>query len=146
MEMEDKDRINALIELQKIRTDKYNQTRDLEFKINIALWTLIVLIGYYYRNTFKIETLADMLIFTCVTVIFVLAHYFLWLKPISMSEARDYSKALEFQTEIEKILKLQDKQVERTLIEISKDYLRWNLFLAGITLLLFTFLGLFFII
>ena len=62
MEMTGKEKTDSLIELEKIRIDKYNHTRDLEFKVNISLWTLIVLIGYYYRSTFRIETTADLVL------------------------------------------------------------------------------------
>jgi hypothetical protein len=44
--MEDREKIAALTEFVKAKMEKYRQARDLQFKVNIALWTLIVLVGY----------------------------------------------------------------------------------------------------
>jgi hypothetical protein len=136
----------VLIELEKIRLDKYKQTREIEFRVNIALWTLIVLIGYYYRDTFEIETTGDLIFFVVIALVIVLGHFFFWLNPISESERRDFARVLGFQTEVEKLVNLQNVPAERNEKEIKMDYLKWNFFLAGITLLLFILLGVFFII
>jgi len=144
--MTDIEKTTVLIELEKIRIDKYNHTRDLEFKVNIALWTLIVLVGYYYRNTFRIETTADLVFFILVAIVVALGHFFFWLNPVSESERRDYSRALYFQKEAEKLIGAENVPAERNEKEIKKDYLKWNLFLAGTTLMLFALLGVFLII
>jgi hypothetical protein len=146
MDMNDKEKTDSLIELEKIRIDKYNHTRDLEFKVNIALWTLIVLVGYYYRNTLRIGTTTDLVFFILVAVVVVLGHFFFWLNPISKSERRDYSRALTFQKAAEKLIGTKNAPAERNEKEIKRDYLKWNLFLAGITLMLFALLGVFLII
>jgi hypothetical protein len=138
------ERIHALLELERIRMDKYNQTRELEFRINLALWTLIVLIGYYYKSTLRIDTVGDLVFFVIVLLVIVPGHYFFWLVPISDSEARDYARVLEFQNEVEKIIGKTDKVPERDLDMIKRDYRRGNLFLAGITALLLVLLGVFF--
>jgi hypothetical protein len=146
MDMTDKEKTDSLIELEKIRIDKYNHTRDLEFKVNIALWTLIVLVGYYYRNTFRIGTTADLVFFILLAIVVVLGHFFFWLNPVSESERRDYSRALSYQKEAEKHMGTEIAPDERNEKEIKRDYLKWNLFLAGITLMLFALLGVFLII
>ena len=144
--MTDAEKTTALIELEKIRIEKYNHTRDLEFKVNIALWTLIVLVGYNYRNTFRIGTTTDLVFFILVAIVVVLGHFFFWLNPISKSERRDYSRALSFQKEAEKLIGTENAPTERNEKEIKRDYLMWNLFLVGITLMLFALLGVFLII
>jgi hypothetical protein len=98
--MEPKDKIAGLIELVKVRVDKYKQTRDLEFKVNIALWTLIVLIGRYCQDRISLDTTSDWVFFIILTLIIVLGHFFFWLRPISGSLARDSAKALELQNEV----------------------------------------------
>lgn len=144
--MELNDKTAALIELVKIRIEKYKQTRELEFKINIALWTLIVLIGYHYRDILSIEDRRDLIFFITVALVIVLGHFFLWLTPISESMARDNAKAYELQEEVEKNIGFNSAIPARNMNSIKKDYMSWNLFLAGITLLLFVMLGAFFII
>ena len=144
--MTDTDKTTSLVELEKIRIEKYKQTRELEFKVNIALWTLIVLIGYHYRGKLSIEYWEDLLFFIIVAIVIVLGHFFLWLVPISDSMARDNAKAYELQEEVEKNIGFKSTIPTRSIKSIKKDYLRWNFFLAGITLLLFVMLGAFFII
>ena len=144
--MTDTDKTASLVELEKIRIEKYKQTRELEFKVNIALWTLIVLIGYHYRGKLSIEYWEDLLFFIIVAIVIVLGHFFLWLVPISDSMARDNAKAYELQEEVEKNIGFRSTIPTRSINSIKKDYLRWNFFLAGITLLLFVMLGAFFII
>jgi len=41
--METKEKNSLLIELCKIQMDHFEKTRNIEFKVNIALWTLIAL-------------------------------------------------------------------------------------------------------
>jgi hypothetical protein len=68
MNMTDKEKTDALIELIKIRVDKYKQTRELEFKVNLALWTLIVLIGQYYKTKVGDINSSDLLVYGLVNV------------------------------------------------------------------------------
>ena len=144
--MEPKDKSAALIDLEKIRIEKYKQTRELEFKVNVALWTLIVLVGYHYRDKFSIIYREDLVFFIIVALIVVSGHFFLWLTPISKSLARDNAKAHEFEEEAEKVIGFKSAIPARRYKSIMKGYLRWNLFLAGITLLLLILLGAFFVI
>lgn len=144
--MADTDKTTALIELEKVWIDKYKQTRDLEFKVNVALWTLIVLLGYHYRGKLSIVYREDLVFFIIVALIVVSGHFFLWLTPISKSLARDNAKAHELEEEAEKIIGLKSAIPTRKYNSIMNGYLRWNLFLAGITLLLLILLGAFFVI
>ena len=144
--MTDKEKTDALIELIKIRVDKYKQTRELEFKVNIALWTLIVLIGQYYKSKVSDITTTDLILFIIALILIVAGHYFLWLVPVSESLARDNAKALELQDEVEKITGIKPSIPLRTANAIKTDYRKWNMFLAGITLVLMALLSLFYII
>jgi len=144
--MEPKDKTAVLVELVKARIDKYKQTRELEFRVNIALWTLIVLIGYYYKDTFNLESKGDLVFFIIVTLVVTLGHFFLWLVPVSNSLARDNAKALELQKQVENLVNERSDLPERDERQIKRSYLGWNFFLAGITLLLLILLGVFFCI
>jgi hypothetical protein len=142
--MEPKDNINGLIELVKVRVDKYKQTRELEFKVNIALWTLIVLIGRFCQDKVSMDTVTDWVFFIVLTLVIVLGHFFFWVKPISGSLARDSAKVLELQNEIENMISQQSEKPERDEQQTRKEYMKWNFFLAGITLILMVLLGVFF--
>jgi len=144
--MTDKEKTDALIELIKIRADKYKQTRELEFKVNIALWTLIVLIGQYYKTKVDNITTTDLILFIISLIMIVAGHYFLWLVPVSESMARDNAKALELQDEVERITGIEPSKPLRTYDAIKTDYRKWNLFLAGITMVLMVLLCLFYFI
>ena len=146
MNMTDKEKTDALIELIKIRVDKYKQTRELEFKVNIALWTLIVLIGQYYKTKVDDITTTDLILFIIALIIIVAGHYFLWLVPVSESMARDNAKALELQDKVERITGIGPSLPPRTIDNIKADYHKWNLFLAGITMVLMVLLCLFYFI
>ena len=146
MSMTDKEKTDALIELIKTRVDKYKQTRELEFKVNIALWTLIVLIGQYYKSKVGDITTSDLILFIIVLILIVAGHYFLWIVPVSGSLARDNAKALELQDEVERIAGTGPSLPLRTIENIKADYRKWNLFLAGITLILMLLLCLFYFI
>jgi hypothetical protein len=142
--MEPKDKIAGLVELVKVRIDKYKQTRDLEFKVNIALWTLIVLIGRYCQDRISLDTTSDWVFFIILALIIVLGHFFFWLKPISGSLAKDSAKALELQNEVENMISQRSDKPERDEQHTKKEYMKWNFFLAGITLILLVLLGVFF--
>jgi hypothetical protein len=142
--MEPKDKIAGLVELVKVRIDKYKQPRDLEFKVNIALWTLIVLIGRYCQDRISLDTTSDWVFFIILALIIVLGHFFFWLKPISGSLAKDSAKALELQNEVENMISQRSDKPERDEQHTKKEYMKWNFFLAGITLILLVLLGVFF--
>lgn len=141
--MEAKEKVDALTELAKAKMEKYKQTRDLQFKVNIALWTLVVLVGSHSEQTLKLSGATDYLFFGVVVVAVVLSHYFFWLRPMSASMARDNAKALDLQYQAESIIKDNSAKPERSLAEIKRCYRTTNLFLSGITLILLILLGVF---
>jgi hypothetical protein len=141
--MEPGQKAAALTEILKMRLEKYKQTRDLQFKVNIALWTLIILIGYKCEKTLDLENWSGYLIFGIIALAVSFCHYYLWLRPVSESMARDSAIALRLQNEVENIVLDKSDEPERDLDEISRSYYTMNLFLAGITLLLMILLGIF---
>ena len=49
-DMTEKEKADCLIALHKEQSSRFLQTRDIEFKINLALWSFIILAGYYILN------------------------------------------------------------------------------------------------
>ncbi len=141
--MEAKENAASLIELGNARFDKYKQTRELQFKVNIALWTLIVLVGSRSELTFGLSSMTDYLFFGLIVLVVVLGHYFFWLKPLSESMARDNARALDLHKQAENIINNTSDKPERSLEEIKSCYRTMNLFLSGITLILLVLLGIF---
>lgn len=141
--MEPKDKAAALTEIIKVRMEKYRQTRDLEFKVNIALWTLIALVGYRGEKTVDLSDWSDYVIYGVAALVIVIGHYFFWLIPLSESMARDNARALELQKQVENIVSEKTEKPERSEAEIKRCYKEINLFLAGITLILLVLLGIY---
>ena len=86
--MENKPKAESLIELCKIQMEHFKQTRSIEFKVNLALWTLIVLIGrflYEYVNF----TCCSWISYVIIAILISLGHFYCWMKPIQKSENRD---------------------------------------------------------
>lgn len=141
--MEPKEKVTALIELANAKLDKYKQTRDLQFKVNISLWTLIVLVGYKCEDTLALTDLLDYVFYSVVAISIVLGHYYFWLRPLSKSMAPDNASVLEFHRQAEKIINDSSETPKESLGEIRSRYGIMNYFLAGITLLLLVLLGIF---
>lgn len=128
MEMEEK--AEHLIELCKIQMDHFRQTRDLEFKVNLALWTLIVIgIKFLYDYNFKLDNFLKLLCYIIFALIIILVHWFCWLKPIQQSEEND----LKF------IYSCRDSIAPNQIVRVVQDgnsSNKWRYFEVAITLLL----------
>jgi hypothetical protein len=81
--MKEKDRGN-LIELCKIQMDHFEKTRNIEFKVNIALWTLIVLSGkFLYDKGIPINES-----FWRIGGVIIFLHLW-WMISVQHSEGKD---------------------------------------------------------
>ncbi len=141
--MEPKDKTAALTEIVKARLEKYKQSRDLEFRVNIALWTLIVLVGFKGEETLELSCWIDYAFYGVAALAVVVGHYFFWLIPLSESMARDNARAIELQKHIENIINERSDKPERDEAEIKRFYHKMNFFMAGITIILLVLLGIF---
>jgi hypothetical protein len=141
--MDPKDKTETLSGIVRMRLEKYQNTRDLQFKVNIALWTLIVLAGYKGDQTLSLYSLTDYIFYGVTAVAITAGHYFFWLRPMSASMARDNVSALELQKQIENIIGERSDKPERSPEQIKHSYGTMNLFLSGITLVLLILLGIF---
>jgi hypothetical protein len=101
--MENKEKAEIILELLKHKADHCKQTRDIEFKVNISIWTLIALIGYFG----KISTL----LYICIAIAIFIVHFF-WMILIQNSEDGDHCYMEEYRKEIEKIVGIKVKEPE----------------------------------
>lgn len=94
--MTDNEKINYLVEMIKVKMEHFKQTRDIEFKVNIAAWTLIVIAYHPLSNLCNINTCC--LIFGLF--LFAFAHTS-WMCLIDQSESKDLETVYNIRREIE---------------------------------------------
>ena len=97
------ERANAYISLSNQLSQAYNWRRSLEWKIHIALWTLLAASGYAYLRfnpDFGIKALVPILI---ILVPFVFLHLVCSIK-LHRSENKEQKLSIEFRKKAEAIL------------------------------------------
>ena len=138
--MTDKEKADCLIELHKERLGKYKQTRDIEFKVNIALWTLIIVSGYYINGEIELDSCKDYLIFIIpyllISILLIFAHFKFWMKPIQKSEDADNFYINQYR---KKIAELADIQIK----EHIPYNTYWIFYIVGITAFLLFIIGIY---
>jgi hypothetical protein len=100
--MNDKDKVDALLKLLDSHLTHLRQTRDIEFKVNISLWTVIVLAAYFLHGKVRLHG-EGWYGFLAVLAIVVGAHTYLWMFPIQKSEDTDGDAIRFYRSEVEKL-------------------------------------------
>ncbi len=127
-----KDRADCLIKLHDTQMAHLRQTRTLEFQVNLALWTLLVLTGKFAYDS---DTLSkDWYWFPVLGIVLVLGHLFLWMRPIQSSEDMDNYFIMLYRCEVER---LGGVTFSKKPSEIKRKH-NWVVFEVGITSLLVT--------
>ena len=134
--MTDKEKADCLIELHKEQLGKFKQTREIEFKINLTLWSFIILGSYYINNEIHLTTIYEHCSFCIgyliIAVVIILSHLFLWVKPIKKSNDTDDYYVNGYRSEVEKLTGIQISKYKK----YSKKSQNWIFFEVGITVLL----------
>ena len=68
--------------------DHFRQTRDIEFKVNIAIWTLIVLAGYFLYGKICLNSCTYLAWYIGISILIVGLHL-VWMCKIERSENKD---------------------------------------------------------
>ena len=77
--MTDKEKADCLIELHKAQMDHFKQTRDIEIKVNLAYWTLIVVAGVFlYDRNIHLTDAVSWGVYALIAMALVLGHTFAW--------------------------------------------------------------------
>lgn len=148
--MTDKEKADLLIELIKTQLDHFKQTRDLELKVSLALWTLIAVTASFLYGKVRLTDLAPIGLFILIAIIVFVGHVFLWLMPIQNSEDKDDYFINKYRDEVEGLTGLTipkqslDKRPEilwRLVKHLRKDGWSWILTESGITLSLLIVVG-----
>jgi hypothetical protein len=82
------DKKQCLVEIYKVEAGKYNASRDIQWKINVAVWTVMFLA--VYSKIQKPFTINKSLLFA-IAGLFVVLH-FLFIKIMHESQKRSLSR------------------------------------------------------
>lgn len=100
-QMRDKDKAEALSKILDGQLEKFRQTRNIEFKVNVALWTAIVVSGgFLYEHGFRLDNSEELKSYLMVSVGIFLAHVVFWMVPIQYSEDTDNHFIIEYRKKI----------------------------------------------
>lgn len=153
--MDEKEKIGPLIELYRMQMDHFEKTRNIEFKVNIALWTLIVLVGQFSYGKIILSECCSLIVYIGISCIIIVAHLY-WMELIQASQDRDLGFRRIYRSIIHNVLKStkdgnqNNKDLLQELSELSLDKLkstecayRWIFCEVGITFILLLGLGIF---
>ena len=102
--MNEKERVDALAQLLEAQLSHFKQTRDIEFKVNVALWTAIVIAGsFVYQQNLRLHSLGEAVSYAGFALFVYGAHTFLWMVPIQYSEDTDDHFINQYRHGIEEI-------------------------------------------
>ena len=150
VDMTDKEKADCLLELHKTQLSHFSQTRDIEFRVNIALWTLIAASGSFLYGKVQLDDNVSYFIYAIVSLAIFLGHLFLWMMPIQNSEDMDDYFINQYRMQIEKLSGFSlevPSLVKRPRILwaltkiLRKDGWSWILAESGITLALLVVVG-----
>lgn len=102
--MTDGEKADALLRLMDMHFAKFRQSRDLEFKVNLAIWTLLVVLGKFLSDhQVQLVRPIDWLAYVAISLVILFCHYLFWMKPIQASEDRDSTFIGHTRREIQKL-------------------------------------------
>ena len=64
-----------LVEIYKVESEKYNKTRDIQWRMNIAVWTVIIL-AFYAKDKHDINLSGNQFIALVLAAVCLLLHLF----------------------------------------------------------------------
>jgi hypothetical protein len=86
-----------LVEIYKVEAEKYNKTRDIHWKINIAIWTVLVLAIYTVSQN---KVLIKSVYFEVMAALFYLIIHFLFVREIHGSLKRSLTRMHNIASEL----------------------------------------------
>ena len=114
--MNEKEKADCLLELNKSRLDHFMQTRTIEFQVNIAIWTLIVIGGAYLSERIHLASVLGYVLFILLAFLIIGVHY-IWMILIHYSESIDHGYMNDYRREIDKLTEISIKEPQQ-----SKEY------------------------
>jgi hypothetical protein len=100
--MTEAEKADALLRLMDMHSARFRQSRDLELKVNLAIWTALVVIGKFLSDArVKVDDWGTLFIYLFVSAVIVICHYRFWLKPVQASEECDSAFLSDSRKEIQ---------------------------------------------
>ena len=161
--MKDSEKAASLIELHREQLGKFKQSREIEFKVNLALWSLIVIAGRFIKAelekvSYEEHFIIYMIIYVVVSIIIVLLHCKFWMVPIARSQEIDDYFIRKYRFKVEElcgeIISANPDELIKTKPMEWKSYddfekkskKKWIVFETGITALLLVLVGIYILI
>jgi hypothetical protein len=147
--MTDKQKADCLIALHDTQMDHFRQTREIEFKVNLALWAAIVLSGKFLQGQVYLDNFSSWLFFLFFAAIVTVVHLLCWMMPIQRSEDLDNHFIMCYRKEVERLVgtkfpRLEDRQPRCLwgIVDTLRPYgWSWIIFEVAITLFLLIGVG-----
>jgi len=148
--MTEKEKADCLIELHKSQLDHFMQTREIELKVNLSLWTLIVLSGYFLYDKVHLNSLLSFLVYLVIALSLYFVHVFMWMMPIQLSEDTDDHFINQYRRKVEELTGVSIEAAKpkkhlpflwKWLSKFRTDGWSWIIAETGITLFLLVVLG-----
>ena len=144
-----RDKSDCLLALLRSQQDHLKQTRDIEFKVNLGLWTAIVVAGGFVHTAgIRLESDAALAVYCVIVVVIWLFHLLLWMVPIQYSADVDKDFVLQYRREVERLCDfrpeypvLEPKWFWAAYERLRRGGWSWILAEAWITLVLVACLG-----
>jgi len=126
--MKESEKIQVYTELFKAYLNKFNKTRDIQWKLNIALWTLIGATGGFLYGKYIPS------IFECIVIliVFTISYFTLWSYPIQESLEQDKYLFLKYRDKLKMAI---GEEISEKILKRSK--FRWLFITSGLTVVLF---------
>jgi len=153
--MTEKEKADCLIELLKEESKRQTQLINLEFKVNILLWSFIILAGYFLLkeilpNSSSNQAFLFSIVYCLIAALLIGAHYTLWMFPITKSQATSTYFIRSYQCKIEELAEFSissntstSKPEINSFSQFAQNYKKWIYVEVGITALLLLVIFLF---
>jgi hypothetical protein len=96
-----KDKAQCLIDLQRTLAETRRQTRSIEFKVNISLWTLIAVSASFLHGKVDLSTAPNGFWWFIVIASATYVTHLGWMRLIQNSEDRDADHIIRWANEVE---------------------------------------------
>jgi hypothetical protein len=142
--MTDKEKADCLIELHKAQLQHLMQTRDIEFKVNVALWALIAGSGSFLYGKLHLNGWCHWVFYSACALAIYLGHIFLWMVPIQQSTDTDNHYVNQYRSRVEALAGSTFPESPKCKLPTKwrRSGWRWVVAETGITLILLVAVGL----
>ena len=102
--MSEGEKADTLLRMMDMHFAKFRQSRDLEFKVNLAIWTALVVLGKFLADqSVQLDHWAKWILYLVLSAGVVFCHLRFWMQPIQASEDRDSAFVGECRKEIQSL-------------------------------------------